>query len=152
MRSAVRAMVLIAALAIWSAEVPSDRELEDAADTMTTDELVTDAVRYLESGKAMHLNAIDGMIRETAARMRRGGTDAQMRCLRTFIASAQKQRKRIEDSSALRVTAPALRIMNADPGNAENARKLAKDIAVLSVSVTNRLTAGHTDMQRCLFG
>ena len=63
----------------------------------------------------MHLHAIDGLIMATRVRIRQGVTQPQLVCLRTFLASATKQRKRIVESKAIRTTgalgAPALTIM-----------------------------------------
>ena len=149
MRSIVRTLAVLAALAVWSAEPPSDEDLEAAADSMSTEDLVKDAKRYLESGLAMHLQAIEETISTTQVRIRQGVTQPQHVCLRTFLASAIKQRKRLVDSEAIRTPIGVLSIMAvSDP---EDARELAKEINVVSVSVTVRLTVGHNELQNCLF-
>ncbi len=149
------AMLLVGSMAVAAREsAPTMDELEAAAESVPTEDLVTDAKRYVESGMAMQLDAIDGLIGETQAQARRGVTDAQLKCLRTFLAKVREQRRRIEESRALKTTgrvgAPMIDLIGLT--DKQRQRELSKDIVLLSVSVSQHLTVGHNNMSRCLAG
>ena len=100
---------ILAATWIWSSEQSYDEKLDAVMPEIPTEVLVTDAKKYLASGKFMQLDAIDGLIRETQAQAGQFGvTDAHRRCLAAFVAAVQKQGQRINRSNAARATVESL--------------------------------------------
>ena len=142
---------ILAATWIWSSEQSYDEKLDAVMPEIPTEVLVTDAKKYLASGKFMQLDAIDGLIRETQAQAGQFGvTDAHRRCLAAFVAAVQKQGQRINRSNAARATVESLdKLQRSNP---EAHRKMIEQILVLSLSVGNQLTVDHNEMDRCLAG